>query len=334
MKTVALLLFIARVAHADACFDPPAACAVSEGKTLLATAPDRAAQRFLASYRLEPKLATLGLYAVALTKAKDFVHAYGAWRQVRDQARDALRELQRDGSAAADDLARAQERVASAEHALLEVEPEVARVRLQFSGTAPTGLVVAREGEGDLDVAADFEVVVLPGRDVLRLIYHDGRRQDLETHVSAGHLETIAVPSLDPAVAISPIPPQPENPPPPPVSLWTKRRKVAVGVAGGGVALVVAAIFVDAAAHSDSDAARAAGCTADDVCTAAGGGFPLAQRAHTEATLATIFVIGGVGAIGAAAALWFTGHPARTTQIGIAPIVSPQFVGLTIGGFL
>ena len=202
-------------------------------------------------------------------------------------------------------------------------------MRLQFA-SAPVGLVVSRDGEGDAELSKTYEVVVRAGRDKLRLRFADGQTQLLETAVAAGQIETLPVSAI--VVQPPPAPSMPEPPAPDPQpepSMWTGGREVAVAVAGGGALLLIGAVVAGAIGRSDFDASHVH-CGATGECDTTGMSDVSSANAAAHASIA--LEIGGAAAIGVGAVLWFTKRP--TARLAVAPMVAPDVVGLAIGGVL
>jgi hypothetical protein len=326
-----------RMAHADQCFATPAVCLVKEGQALLKATPSNpkaAAQKFYASYQLEPLTNTLAQYAIAMTMDREYAVAYEAWQKVtaltEREAADAkalVASAQSANDKAAAQTAQAKldtatNRLDNARTALADLSPNVARVRIRFpEGKPPNGMVVTRKGVGDVDTSVTAEFVVKAGGDTLLFKYPNGTTREIQVVVAGGNVETINAPSLETTtkpVAVV-VPPQTETPTqdeedeePAPVAAAPKTRLYAsYGLGGAGVVMLgLAAVFEMQSRSAWSDAKKA-GCT--DAACPAGMAADLGDQSNSRARLALGSALGGVALVGAGAALYFTYSASRST---------------------
>jgi tetratricopeptide (TPR) repeat protein len=124
-------------------------------------------------------------------------------------------------------------------------------------------------------------------------------------------------------------PPPPESPatPPPPRS---KRRILALGVAGAGVVATAIGSVYGLSARSKWNDAKDLGCADDGTCPTQQG-VDLATDAGHRGTLGTVLFVAGVGLTGAGVVLYLTApRPERATTV--APLVGPRTGGLIVRG--
>jgi type II secretory pathway pseudopilin PulG len=340
----ALLISAApRRAQAEQCFDAPAVCLVKEGQALLKATPSNpkeAAQKFYASYQLDPVTNTLAQYAIAMSMDREYAVAYEAWQKVtaltEREATDAKALVASARSAsdkAAADKAQAAFEVAAnrldnARTALADLTPKVGRVRIRFpEGRPPNGMVVTRKGVGDVDTSVTAEFVVKAGGDTLLYTYPNGTTKEIQVVIAGGNVETITAPTLDdfkPARAVVDVPGSAvEEPDEPEVPLAPSKMRLHAAYALGGTGVVmlgVAAVFEMQSRSAWSDA-KSAGCT-ETTCPQ-GMAADLGDKSNSRAHLALGSAIGGVALIGAGAALYFTyssSHSATASAWNVIPM--------------
>lgn len=301
------ILGIARLADAK-CHDAPADCAFEEGTELLKTDPAGAALRFHASYKLEPAVATLAMYARALDKARDYARAVEAWERVVTQLQADL-EAARTRLTAADAAQRA-----SAEDAIVRIRAEldgarlqlaqlggrVGRITLRFPAGAAQPVIITRKREGENIVSSVDNIPVNAGGETLRITYPDARTQEIEILVSAGNIEVVPVPEVGADVSDD-TPDETE----PPVRV---RRWVGVGVASAGaVALGASLVFAlqSRSARRDADA----NCGTDGICNPVGAAA--SHRADDRRLYSVVSAVGGVVLVATGAVLWWTDREPR-----------------------
>jgi tetratricopeptide (TPR) repeat protein len=157
----------------------------------------------------------------------------------------------------------------------------------------------------------DAEELRAEVEEVIRKIEEDARR-DPEPHPDVDGAGIVAV--------------QPESP-----STFTKRRKVAIGIAGVGV-IAVAAGGVLGFQSRDLRREAATICPAM-VCNEADRANEIRDRAKTRALQANVALGLGVIAVGTAAVLWVTGAPGgRSETPRVGPAVAPGFAGIRAMG--
>jgi hypothetical protein len=210
--------------------------------------------------------------------------------------------------------------------------------------------------------------ITLDGATVDPSAYNHPRPIDGGTHVIAGHAPghvdwqttaqiaierdagRVEVPALAPVevapvevapVVVAPVevvrPIAPPPPSPPPASWLTRRREVALGLAGAGVASAVVGALVGASANTRKDDAVSLcpgskpGVTTP--CVQADHANALIHSAHDRALAANVlFGVAGASAV-AAGLLWFTGAPpAESPRLSVAPSVAPTQAGLVVMG--
>ncbi len=330
----ALNAAVPRPAHAEQCFASPAVCLVKEGQALLKATPSNpkaAAQKFYASYQLEPTTNTLAQYAIAMTMDREYAVAYEAWQKVtaltEREAADAKSLVASAHSAndkAAAQTAQAKldvatNRLDNARTALADLSPNVARVRIRFpEGKPPNGMVVTRKGVGDVDTNVTAEFVVKAGGDTLLFKYPNGTTREIQVVVAGGNVETINAPSLETTtkpVAVV-VPAQTEQAEveetPPEVPAPKTRLYASYALGGAGVVMLGLAVAFEVQSRSAWSDAKAAGCT-DSTCPA-GMAADLGDKSNSRAHLALGSALGGVALVGAGAALYFTYSANRATS--------------------
>jgi hypothetical protein len=262
-----------------------------------------ACEHFDASQKLEANLATLASLADCREKNGQFASAWGAWVGVRSQTRDDARQatLHRTASQRADAL-----------------EPKLSYLTVNVPDESRVeGLVIRRDGEIVEPAVWNRAVPVDGGSHTI-----EGKAPGHEpwsTKIEVGPArdrKAVEVPKFKalPEMVKKDGPTEIHNtyvveeP-----SLWTTRRKVAVGVAGGGVAVVIVGAVLGFQAQTLRDDAEDVcppdACSPDDAVQA----NKLNDRSHKRALFANVaFGVGGAAVIGGAV-LWYLGAPVAPT---------------------
>jgi hypothetical protein len=113
-------------------------------------------------------------------------------------------------------------------------------------------------------------------------------------------------------------------------SMLTGRRKLALGVAGAGVVILVGSAVVGTGAKGlESDAQD---LCEQVVCTDHAEANDMKERARSRARLANIGYGVSAAAGVAAAVLWFTGGPSRGDPLAVVPAFGPGTAGAVVQG--
>jgi hypothetical protein len=189
------------------------------------------------------------------------------------------------------------------------------------------GLVVKRNGEVVDDAAYGLAIAVDPGNIAIDASAPDYKPWTQTITVAPQQSAVIEIPLLENAPPpLHDLPAYPKDEPP--HSNWQKPVGIA-GVGVGAAALVTGGIFGLVASSKWSNAFTE-GCThGSNVCTTQQG-LDDSHSANTFATLANVFVIGGVVVAGAGAVLWITApksshteNAAAKNELGVTPIALP-----------
>jgi hypothetical protein len=329
-------------ARAEPCLGAPARCKYDEGTRLLSASPAdprAAAERFLASYLLDPQTDTLARHALALRMDHQYAASYDAWKKVEHRAERELADAklaastsqQVGGDAAkleADRaaIARARNRLDNVHTQLAELAPRIARVRIRFpDGANRAQIVVSRKGFGDVD--ATVEITINAGTDSLIFKYPNGTVKELHLVVGAGQIETIVAPGDDspPSVDREPSADTGEAPIAPRSRSLSPQRWLAIGAGGAGFLVLGAAITFQVQSSSAWDDAVAAGCT--DATCPAGRATELGERSNTRAKLALASAITSAVLVGAGVGLWLLDRRAPAHHARSAWQVAPVWGG-------
>ena len=308
--SIALLLALAiatpRTARAD---DVATASALfDEGKALFAAGRYAAARdKLQASFELSPLSGTAGLLAACHERTGKLA---SAWARYRDAA--ALAE--RSGN---------KERAAIASARAADLEPRLARLRIDRPARPLDGLMISRDGARVPDAALGTPMPVDAGTYTLVAEAPDHQRWTRTITIRDGERQTVAIPSLEPQQLV--IERRPEPPRRRPVQKW-----IGLAIAGVGGAALAAGGGFGLAAGSAWNEAKDAGCSDEGVCPD-GSSRELATTAGSRADLATGLVIGGVGAVAAGLIVYFTAPDGRE-QLPVAGVSASVADGsVTVG---
>jgi hypothetical protein len=335
-------------AHAGECKLATPACHLENGKRLLDSDPKRAAEELLASYKLDERTDTLELYAVALTRDKQYALAVETWQRIivfRESEVEAAKETERTEKGKKRDAAKAagakaQRAMDQAAEELIKLWNNVGKVRVRI----PDGqqYVVLRGGV-EVDVSRD--VPVNAGGDELVFRRKDGSEERVVVQVGAGQNTKLDAPTTRSA---KPTPPKPVEPPKPvridqpkpvtpdqptgedpakpdseepakpldqPVGSVTyvaQPRSRTMSLVGIGVAaggVVLGGLAIGRGVAASTDYDDAR----DAGCTAdgmcpVGRAGDLAERSNDRARLAQISAVGGGLMVAGGAVLWYLGR--------------------------
>jgi len=194
--------------RADDCPEGPdeAKCLVAAAQAIRDTNPGEAANLYLRSYRLDPKIDPLAGYGTALAAAERYVEAVEALEKAVEEYDKLAAELQKSNTDAKT-LFAVINRVQFVREELNKFAQHVGKVRINVPDKQlPPGITVARKG-GDILLRSSDPTNLVVGLygDVLVWTYPSGRTFEQKVNVSAGTFSKIDVP------------PEPPLPPPPPV---------------------------------------------------------------------------------------------------------------------
>jgi hypothetical protein len=312
-------------AHAKDCAPPTPECHLENGKELLSSDPERAAQELLASFKLDERTDTLELYAVALQADRKYALALETWKRVivfRESELDAARATARKASgskaaAAKAAVTKSQKQNEAAAEAIMKLWGAVGRVKLRVPAGEP--ITVTRDG---VEVDPTRDVTVNAGRDELVLARKSGGSRRVVIEVAPGGVAEIDAFVDQPPARLEPTPaPATDQPMAAPLEEPAQVRepellegqrsptmaRVGLGLAVGGVvALGVAGTF-GYLADRDYDDALAAGCDADGMCPV-GTAVELAEQSNDRARIAQITAVGGGALLVTGAVMWIVGR--------------------------
>jgi hypothetical protein len=197
-----------------------------------------------------------------------------------------------------------------------------------------TGLVVKRNGEAVDDAAYGLAIAVDPGSLDIEASAPDHKSFTQTVDVAPESAVVVEIPLLE----YAPPPPvqMPLDRPNPPQRPWQKPVGM-IGVGVGAAVLVTGGVF-GLVASSKWSSAFSEGCShSNNVCTTQAG-YDDSHSANTFATLANVFVVGGIVVAGAGAVLWITapkeGSESRAASIGVSPMFTPGGAALSVHGNL
>ena len=313
----ACLTAAASSAVADRCDDAPAVCELNAGKAALASDPAEAAKQLYASYQLDPKPATLAVYAYALHRAHRYAESFEAFTRAKTAFEAIVAATARtvDGAKAAQDpaaLSRAQREFVDAQNTLQNIESELgllrsltAEVRVRYAaGAPPAGLLIARRGAGDVVDPFGHPFIIDTPADTLIVTYPDGQSREIALALAGGATQTVVIPAPDVPSVAAPANPAPTNPAPAPREIepthhtarWAGLALLVVGASAASVAGIVA---YDA--HEDR-------CP-DGMCESMASAVAAADAKSREQLAAGVAIGGGVLALtGLVLAITDPGH--------------------------
>jgi hypothetical protein len=268
--------------------DAAASALFDEGKALFAAGRYGAARdRLEASYELSPLSGTAGLLAACHERTGKLASAWARYR-------DAAVLAERSGN---------HERAAIASAKAADLEPRLARLRIDRPAGALEGLVITRNDSRVPDAALGRPMPVDAGTYTLAATAPGHQAWSQTITIRDGERRTIAVPPLEsPPVVIEQRPgPTPRRP---------AQKWIGLAIAGVGGAAMAAGGGFGLAASSAWNDAKDAGCSGDGVCPD-DSSRERARTAGSRADLATGLVIGGVGAVAAGLIVYFTAPDGR-----------------------
>lgn len=288
-----------------------------------------ACPRFAESYRLDPAPGALFNLADCEEQAGRKATAWSRWQELVDL----LRSTPTDP------------RYAVAQQHVAALGAKLSKLKIRWSGAAPAGGVIKRDGvalgAASLGVALPVDPgnhtveVTAKGRQPVsqKILVRDGEEVDLP--VKAGEPVDIGD-----QVADTPVPrPRTTTPPvaapveparPAPARSGTSPLTIVGGIGAGlgGVLLIVGAATGGAALSAKNTVTQQ--CDVDlKLCTPAGA--TAAADGHTYATASTATLIAGGVLAGAGVVMLVLGR-SKPTATKVAPLVGPGQAGLVVGG--
>jgi len=307
---VATLTFASGIARAD---DQAKAVALFDDglKAMKAKNFEQACKAFAASLALVPDSGTKGSLARCYTELGRVASAWLLWRELADTA--PTPPLRADAGLRAQKL-----------------EPRLPKYTIKVKAPVP-GLAVTVNSQ-PVGLGVEVAVPIDPGPLRVTARATGYRVWTRDETVKEGQALVIEVPPLETllegAKAV-------ESPPIGDEASRGRTRKIlGASIAGGGAAvMIVGGVFGLRARSQFADAKDTCGGSID---SCAPGRLDDAQAqvdtARTSGTISTVlFVAGGAAAI-TGAVLYMTAPRAEVRGVAIAPVVEPQFAGLTLSG--
>ncbi len=222
--------------RADDCPEGPdeAKCLVAAAQAIKDSNPGEAANLYLRSYRLEPKIDPLAGYGTSLAAAERYVEAVEALEKALEEY-DALATQMRASNADAKATFAIVHRVQFVREELNKLAQHVGKVRINVPDKKlPPGITVVRKG-GDVLLRSSDPTNLVVGLygDFLVWTYPSGRTFEQKVNVAAGTFSNVDVP------------PEPPLPPPPPPPIVLKEindgsdRMIGAYIAGGVATVMV-----------------------------------------------------------------------------------------------
>ncbi|MEZ4361144.1 MAG: hypothetical protein R3B48_13245 [Kofleriaceae bacterium] len=115
-------------------------------------------------------------------------------------------------------------------------------------------------------------------------------------------------------------------------SRWTRRRKLAAGVAALGLGVVGGGVVLGVQARGFEDDARELCPDPDAPCSDSEKANALTERADRRSLYANVAYGVGAAAVVGAVVLWFTGAPEASGATALAPRLAPGFAGIDLMG--
>ena len=291
-----------------------------EGDKLMAAGEyGKACDSFEASNRIEPRAGTLIRLGDCRERNNQLASAWSAYSDALSRVRDPKKR-----------------EIAAARVAALE--PRLSQLTISVSDEARVpGLVITRNGV-NVDSAFWNRGAPVDGGEYVIAGRAPGH-EEWSTKVTVapeGGKVSVEVPRLEELQKL-------KDPPPPPddrtmfgddaiddPSPITPRRKLALGVAGGGIVVLVGAAIVGTGAKGlESDAQD---LCEQVICIDHAEANAMMDKARSRARLANIGYGISAAAGVAAAVLWFTGAPSRGDSLAIVPAIAPGTAGALVQG--
>lgn len=236
LTAAAAIVLSTSSARAEECPEGPdePKCLVAQAQALRESNPAEAANLYLRSYRLEPKIDPLAGYGTSLAAAERYVEAVEALEKAVEEYDKIAAELQKTNTEAKT-LFAVIHRVQFVREELNKLAKHVGKVRINVENkTLPPGITVVRKG-GDILLRSSDPTNLVVGLygDILVWTYPSGRTFEQKVNVSAGTFSNVDVP------------PEPPLPPPPAVIVQPVApddgtdRRIGAYIAGGVATVMV-----------------------------------------------------------------------------------------------
>jgi hypothetical protein len=233
----------------DQCQGKPdaAKCYIDAGRELADTKPGEAAQMFLASYRLDPKIDPLASYGLALAADQQFVDAAEVLEKAVEEYDKLSAQFQQDNKDAQTTFA-VLHRIQAVKEELKKLTSNIGWVQLKTETPQqlPAGYTVVRKGGNELHASDPTRLVVKAKGDTIVVTYPNGHAHDFPVNVAGGSLNTIDIPTEPPPEEVKPVEKIVEDKS---VGEAEKLRKHGYFALGGGGALVLGGIVYTLAAN-------------------------------------------------------------------------------------
>jgi len=236
LTAAAAIVLSTSSARAEECPEGPEEpkCLVAQAQGLRDSNPAEAANLYLRSYRLEPKIDPLAGYGTSLAAAERYVEAVEALEKAVEEYDKIAADLQKSNTDAKT-LFAVIHRVQFVREELNKLAKHVGKVRITTPDKKlPPGITVVRKG-GDVLLRSSDPTTLVVGLygDILVWTYPSGRTFEQKVNVSAGTFSNMDVP--------------PEPPPPPPPALVVRPvepndgtdRRIGAYIAGGVATVMV-----------------------------------------------------------------------------------------------
>jgi hypothetical protein len=236
LTAAAAIVLSTSVASAEDCPEGPdeAKCLLTQAQALRDSDPAAAANLYLRSYRIEPKIDPLAAYGSTLALAEQYVPAVEALEKAVEEYEKIAAEMQASNADAKATFAMVH-RIQFVREELNKLASHVGKVLINVPDKKlPPGITVIRKG-GDVLLRSSDPTRLVVGLygDILVWTYPSGRTFEQKVNVSAGTFSKIDVPPEPP-----PAPP-PALPPPPPPPINDGSDRMIGSYIAGGVATVM-----------------------------------------------------------------------------------------------
>ncbi len=286
---------------------------MAQAQSLRDSNPAEAANLYLRSYRLEPKIDPLAGYGTSLAAAERYVEAVEALEKAVEEYDKIAAELQKTNTDAKT-LFAVIHRVQFVREELNKLAKHVGKVRINVADKKlPPGITVVRKG-GDVLLRSSDPTTLVVGLygDLLVWTYPSGRTFEQKVNVSAGTFSNIDVP------------PEPPLPLPPPVIVAPEgpndgRDRMIGAYITGGVATVMIVWGVAYLSLADGASPAVSGVLV-------GGGV--------VAGAAAIYMYFTADKMRSNAREWREAQAAKPATTTVIPVVNDQMIGAMISGTL
>jgi len=290
----------------------------------------KACEAFEASNRIEPRAGTLIRLGQCREKQQLFVSAWSAYKDALTRVKDPAKKK-------------------LAEERIKALEPTLSYLTVSVPDDVRVdGLVVTRNGKPVDPVLWNRAVPVdggsytivgsAPGQEPWQTTVEVAPTKD-KASIEVPRfkaIETLVTPPTGDGggVTAPPIGDKPDDPPgggeggaP---SAFTGKRKLALGLAGVGLVAIGGGVVLGLSAKGLEDDAFALCPDPATPCADAAEAQDLTDRAGSRALFANVaYGVGGAAIVGAAV-LWFTGAPAKSDRVAVAPRLGAGFTGVAV----